>query len=214
MSRIERRTLLAITLTYATSAWFTRHAVAQQIAPEKLLVPGPLPEKVFGSADARVTVIEYASMTCSACMNFHLTTWPSLKAKYIDTGKIRFIFREFPLDLAAAAAAMLARCAGDEKWYPMVDLLFRTKETWAHAANPADALGNVVRQAGVTRAQFEACLNDETMLAGMKATRDRAAKEFGVNVTPTFFINGRKETGAFTIEQFDKILAPLLAAPN
>ena len=211
MHHVKRRALLQLAITGIASSLLARVAAAQ-VTVEKLLAPGPLPEKVFGSAEARVTVIEYASMSCGSCMNFHMTTWPSLKAKYVDTGKVRFIFREFPLDLPAVAAAMLARCAGDEKWYPLVDLLFRTKETWAHAGNPADALGNIVRQAGITRTQFEACLNDEKMLEAMKATRDRATKEFGVNVTPTFFINGRKETGALTIEQLDKILEPLLAA--
>jgi protein-disulfide isomerase len=211
MVLFERRSLLKIGLAGGVLALMRLDAGAQQVTPEKLLAPGPLPEKVLGNADARVTVIEYASMSCGSCVSFHMNTWPALKAKYVDTGKIRFIFREFPLDLAAAAAAMLARCAGDDKWYPMVDLLFRTKESWAHANNPADALGNIVRQAGITRGQFEACLNNESMLSAMKETRDRATKEFGVNSTPTFFINGRKEVGALTIEKFDQILEPLLA---
>lgn len=211
MPSVERRFFLTTAIAGAALFVLPPPGRAQDIPLEKLLAPGPLPEKMFGNPEARVTIIEYASMSCGSCVNFHMTTWPSLKAKYVDTGKVRFIFREFPLDLAAAAAAMLARCAGDEKWYPLVDLLFRTKETWAHAKNPADALGNLVRQAGITRAQFEACLDDEKMLSAMKESSERATKEFGVRSTPTFFINGRREVGALTIAQFEKILEPLLA---
>ncbi|HRI93925.1 MAG TPA: thioredoxin domain-containing protein, partial [Accumulibacter sp.] len=110
---------------------------AQQASVMKLMEPGPLPEKSFGPADAKVTVIEYASVTCHHCMNFHTETWPKLKEKYVDTGKIRFIMREFPLDTLATAGFMLARCAGDDRWYPMLDLLYRSQEAWAHAKNPA-----------------------------------------------------------------------------
>src|SRR5262245_32525740 len=104
-------------------------ALAQGPSAEELLRPGPLPDLVLGKADAPVTVIEYASMTCPHCANFHRSTYPALKEKYIDTGKVRFIFREFPLDDLAAAASMLARCAGGEKSIALVDVLFASRET-------------------------------------------------------------------------------------
>jgi protein-disulfide isomerase len=115
-------------------------AFAQSADVAELVQPGPLPEKVFGDSNAPVTVIEYASLTCHHCQNFHKNTWPSLKAKYVDTGKVRFIMREFPLDPLAMAGFMLARCAGEDKWYPVVDLLYQTGEGWAHSGNPVDAL--------------------------------------------------------------------------
>ena len=202
---LDRRAALAA----VASMTLSRPLMAQQASVMKLMEPGPLPEKSFGPADAKVTVIEYASVTCHHCMNFHTETWPKLKEKYVDTGKIRFIMREFPLDTLATAGFMLARCAGDDRWYPMLDLLYRSQEAWAHAKNPADELVNVVKQAGMTKDGFEACLSDQKLLDGINKTRTRGS-ELGVNSTPTFFINGQKHAGALTVEQFDKILEPLL----
>lgn len=177
----------------------------------RLLEAGDIPDKTFGNADAAVTIIEYASITCHHCMRFHTETWPALKQKYVDTGKIRFIMREFPLDQLATAGFMLARCAGEQRWYPTLDLLYRTKETWGHSERPAEALLDAVRFAGFTKETFEACLSDEKLYKGITSTAQRATKEFGVDSTPTFFVNGEKHTGALTLEQFDKILTPLLA---
>ena len=202
---LDRRTALAAVASMTLST----PLMAQQASVMKLMEPGPLPEKSFGPADAKVTVIEYASVTCHHCMNFHTETWPKLKEKYVDTGKIRFIMREFPLDTLATAGFMLARCAGDDRWYPMLDLLYRSQEAWAHAKNPADELVNVVKQAGMTKDGFEACLGDQKLLEGINKTRTRGS-ELGVNSTPTFFINGQKHAGALTVEQFDKILESLL----
>lgn len=202
---VNRRTALATVTFLAMSL----PASAQQASITKLMEPGPMPEKSFGPADAKVTVVEYASVTCHHCMNFHTETWPKLKEKYVDTGKIRFIMREFPLDALATAGFMLARCAGDDRWYPVLDLLYRSQESWAHAKNPADELLNTVRQAGMTKDGFEACLGDQKLLEGINKTRTRGT-ELGVNSTPTFFVNGQKHAGALTIEQFDKILEPLL----
>lgn len=177
----------------------------------RLLEAGDIPDKTFGNADAAVTIIEYASITCHHCMRFHTETWPALKQKYVDTGKIRFIMREFPLDQLATAGFMLARCAGEQRWYPTLDLLYRTKETWGHSERPAEALLNAVRFAGFTKETFEACLSDEKLYKGITSIAQRATKEFGVDSTPTFFVNGEKHTGALTLEQFDNILTPLLA---
>ncbi|MCZ8350317.1 MAG: DsbA family protein [Rhizobium sp.] len=177
----------------------------------RLVEPTDLPDKVFGNVEAPVTIVEYASITCHHCMRFHTETWPALKQKYIDTGKVRFIMREFPLDQLATAGFMLARCSGEQRWYPTLDLLYRTKETWGHAEKPVEALLSTVRFAGFTKETFEACLSDEKLYRGIMSTAQRATKEFGVNSTPTFFVNGEKHTGALTLDQFDKILAPLLA---
>ena len=114
---------------------------------EELMRPGPLPDLVLGKADAPVTIVEYASMTCPHCANFHKTTYPALKTKYIDTGKVRFIFREFPLDEVAVAASMLARCAGGEKSMALIDVLFASQDRWA-VRDPLPALMQIARQAG------------------------------------------------------------------
>ena len=177
---------------------------------DDLMVAGPLGEKWLGSADAPVTIIEYASMTCSHCQRFHTTTYPTLKTKYIDTGKVRFIFREFPLDSLAAGAIMLARCAPGDNYFPIVELLFEHQREWAFVEKPLDALFGFMRQAGFTQESFRACLSNQEVLDGVSWVRDRAAEKFGVESTPSFFINGKKYAGALEIEELDKIIEPLL----
>ncbi|MDQ0349571.1 DsbA family protein [Ancylobacter vacuolatus] len=187
-------------------------AEAQTVDPEKLMAPGALPDQVLGKADAPVTIVEYASLTCGHCAHFHETTYPVLKEKYIDTGKVRFILREFPLDIVAKAAFMLARCGGEGKYYPMTDTLFETQKNWAFSSNPAQALLAIAKQSGMTEAQFNACLNDTALAGQIDEVAKRGATEFGIDSTPTFFINGKKVSGALSPEQLDKELAPLLGA--
>ena len=206
-----RRSLLRLTAGLVAIGFFGKPAAAQTTLASRLLELGPLPEKVFGAADAPVTVIEYASLTCHHCMNFHIKTWPAFKAKYVDTGKVRFIAREFPLDPLSTAGFMLARCADEAKWYPIVDMLYKTQEGWAHSPKPLDALTQTMKQAGFTQETVEACLKREDLFTGVKQVQERGSKEFGVNSTPTFFVNGEKKVGALTIEEFYKILTPLLA---
>jgi protein-disulfide isomerase len=174
-----------------------------------LMVPGPLGDQVLGSADAPVTIIEYASMTCPHCAHFHETTYPELKKKYIDTGKVRFIFREFPLDPLAAAGSMLARCAGGEKYFPMIESLFSQQKDWV-TQKPLQPMLAIAKQAGFTQESFDKCLANQQMLDGIEASRTRAAQKLGVNSTPTFFINGKIYRGAMTVEELDKQLAPYL----
>ena len=182
---------------------------ASQGAAANLAEPGPLTEQSFGRSDAPVTVIEYASLTCHHCRDFHVKNWPEIKARYVDTGKVRFIMREFPLDALAAGGFMLARCSGDSKWYAVVDLLFRADDKWAHAADPVEGLRSIMRQTGMSNDAFESCLKDQKLLDQIKAVADRGTAA-GVDATPTFFINGRKESGALTLEQFGKLVDPLL----
>jgi protein-disulfide isomerase len=179
-------------------------------AQTKLPDAGPLGDVWLGPADAKVTVIEYASMTCSHCAHFHETTWPELKKKYIDTGKIRFTLREFPLDPLAMAGFMLARCNGNDKYVAMTDLLFSQQKNWAFVDKPVDALSSLVKQAGYTQESFEACLKRQDIYDAINTVKDGAAKA-GVDSTPTFFVNGQKVPGAISIAEFDKILEPLLA---
>lgn len=185
-------------------------AVAQAAGNDELMVAGPLGEKAMGSATAPVTVIEYASMTCTHCAHFANEVFPKFKEKYVDSGKVRFILREFPLDPLAAAGFMLARCAGDDKYYPMVETLFRAQRGWVTAADPVAALQNLAKQAGFTQESFEQCLTNQPLLDGVEWVRQRGAEKFGVTSTPTFFINGKIQRGAPSVEELDALLQPLL----
>ena len=184
-------------------------AFAQGPSVEELMRPGPLPDLVLGKADAPVTIVEYASMTCPHCANFHKTTYPALKSKYIDTGKVRFIFREFPLDDLAVAASMLARCAGAEKSMALIDVLFASQDKWA-VRDPVPALLQIAKQAGFTQASFDECLKDQKLYNDILAMRERGSKEFKVESTPTLFVNGKLQKGGATIEELDKLIQPLL----
>ena len=186
-------------------------APASAQSPAELATPGPMGDVVLGKDDAKVTIYEYASMTCTHCAAFHAKTWPTLKSKYIDTGKVRFVMREFPLDPLATAGFMLARCAGNDKYYAVVDLLFAQQKNWAFTDKPLQGLSALVKQAGFTQESFEACLKNQQVYDAVNAVRDRGAK-LGVDSTPTFFINGQIQRGAISVEELDKILAPLVGS--
>ena len=186
-------------------------ALAQnaRVDVEQLMAEGALPDVVEGQANAPVTVVEYASMTCSHCAAFATKVYPTLKSKYIDTGKAKLILREFPLDPLATAGFMLARCSGDKR-EAMIELLFAQQKNWAFVDKPLDGLLNVVKQTGMTQETFERCLKDQALYDKINMVRDRGAEKFGVNATPTFFMNGKRVSGEMTVEQLDKEIAPLL----
>ena len=166
----------------------------------QLLEPQALPDMVMGKDDAPVTIVEYASMTCPHCARFHENTLPGIKEKYVDTGKVRFIFREFPFDPRAAAAFMLARCAPKEQYFPMIDVLFKQQSVWATAQDPRPPLLQIAKLAGFTQESFEACLKNQQVLDNVMAVKDKAAKDYKVDSTPTFFINGEKLSGEMSVE--------------
>jgi len=182
---------------------------AGKLGPEELLKPGPLPDLAIGKANAPITIVEYASMTCPACANFHNKVLPVLKEKYIDKGQVRLVFREFPFDERGAAASMIARCAGGDKSLPLISALFTKQDEWAQAKTDfRPKLFALAQQVGLTRQAFDRCLQNEKLLKDLVALRDRGIA-FGVNQTPTFFVNGTKLAGA-TIEDFEKAITPLL----
>jgi len=176
----------------------------------ELMADDALPDLALGSSDAQVTIVEYASMTCSHCAAFYASTFPELKKKYIDTGKVKFILREFPLDPLGAAGFMLARCAGEDKRNAIVDLLFAQQKNWAFTDKPVEALAALLKQTGMSQKTFDACLKDQSLYDKIAKVHDRAAEKFGVSATPTFFINGKKQKGEITPEALDQLLAPLL----
>ncbi|WP_249693284.1 DsbA family protein [Stappia sp. WLB 29] len=185
-------------------------AFAQSVDVEELMKPGALPDKVLGSEDAPLTIVEYASMTCGHCANFHKNTYPHLKKEYVETGKARFVFREFPLDPVASAAFMLARSVPEDKYFEVVDFMFAEQRAWAFTQDPYNSLLSFAKQIGFTQESFEKVLTDQALLDGINATRDRASNEFGVNSTPTFFFNGNKVSGAISPEELDKEAAKYL----
>jgi protein-disulfide isomerase len=202
---------LSLAVAFAFAATSAAPAFAQAAVPvEQLMAPGPLPDIVQGSASAPVTIVEYGALTCSHCQAFHAETWPTLKSKYVDTGKVKFILREFPLNPLDAAAFMLTRCAGPDKRSALVDLLYDHQKDWAFVDKPLEALGNMVKQAGISPTDFETCLKDQQLYEKVTQTRDEGAKNFHVDSTPTFFINGKRVNGALPIADFDKIIQPLL----
>jgi protein-disulfide isomerase len=163
---ITRRQALELLGTAAATALVLTSlpALAQNVSPADLAVPGPLGDVALGPADAKVTIIEYASMTCPHCAAFHQETWPELKKRWVDTGKVRFVLREFPLDPLATAGFMLARCDGENKYYPIVDLLFSQQRAWAYAERPLDALRQMMKQAGFSQEKFDSCLKDQSFM--------------------------------------------------
>ncbi len=185
---------------------------------DAVLKPGALPEMALGPEDAKVKIVEYMSMTCPHCAHFHNTTFDEIKKKYVDSGKVRFVIREFPFDPRAAAAFMLARCNPQKpeelgsalQYFPMISMLFKQQETWAAAQDGRAALMQMAKMAGYTQQSFEACLTNQKLLDDVNSVRERGAKDFGVNSTPTFLINGKRYSGDMTVETMSALIDSFL----
>jgi protein-disulfide isomerase len=170
--------------------------------------PPELGEMAMGPDNAKVTIIEYYSATCPHCATFHKDIFTALTRDYLDTGKVRFVLREFPLDKPALAASMLARCAPKEKFFPIIDALLDTQDSWVK--KPAVGLRKVARFSGFTPASFDDCLDNKELADKIMAIRNRAQKEFGVKGTPALFINGERFTGSRNIAAIKRIIDPIL----
>ena len=210
MKMITRRSVLlagaAVAALAATPALAQEEGAPVDLA--ELLKPPALGDMALGADEgAKVTIVEYASATCPHCAAFHKDVWPKLKADYIDTGKIRFIFRECPLNDPALAAFMIARAAPKESYFPLIGVFFDTLETWAK--DPANGLFNIAKQAGFTQEKFDATLKDEKLAKGIMEIRDAGAK-FGVQGTPTFFLNGKPMRGEVTYDSLKADIDKLL----
>lgn len=211
---VTRRTALALgagALAAAGLPTFPAMAQNTKASTDQLMAKQALPDVWMGKENAPVTIIEYASMTCSHCASFHAGTFKELKSKYIDTGKVRMTLREFPFDPLATAAFMLARCEGPEKRGAMIDLLFAKQRDWAASDKPFDGLVALTKQAGMSQDAFEKCLKDKDLYDNVSKVRDQGTEKFNVRSTPTFFINGTMLTGDLPLDQFAKIIDPLVA---
>jgi protein-disulfide isomerase len=164
-------------------------------------------EMALGKADAKVTIIEYASASCPHCAEFATVELPKFMKDYIDAGKVRLIFREFPHNDAAMGGFMVARCAPKEKYFPLVDAMFKTQQTWV--PNPLEGLKAIALQAGFTEETFLACLNNKDVAKQIFDERTRG-ESFGVQGIPTFFINGERYSGDYTFDAMKKVIDPLL----
>jgi protein-disulfide isomerase len=179
------------------------------VSPADLADAGPDGDIMIGSDKAPVTIIEYASMTCPHCAHFSETTYPELKKRYIDTGKVRYTLRTFPLDALAAAGFMMARCGGNDKYMPIVETLFAKQPEWL-VKEPLAPMKEIGKQFGITEDAFNQCLANQKMLDSIQAVRDHAVQKLGVNSTPTFFVNGKRMVGDLSIDQLAKEIDPYL----
>jgi protein-disulfide isomerase len=198
--------LLAAVMTFglATAA----HAQDQAKAPAGKPV---YREFIHGDPKAKLTVIEYASLTCSHCANFHQKVWPEIKKAYVDTGKIRFVFRDYPLDGLAMAGALLARCAPEDRGKRMIDMMFKNQAEWVRAPQPIEPLKQYAQLAGMSPADVDACLKNEEMLKTIKDEQNKATTLYKVQATPTFWIGEEKIDGQRTFEDMAKVIDKQLA---
>jgi protein-disulfide isomerase len=214
---ITRRAFTAVlTLTgFAALAGFSPlRLIAEAMAQSASDVAKPvsLPDMALGPANAPVTVTEYASMTCPHCAAFNENVFPKIKSEYIDSGKVRYVFREFPLDIKAAAGSMLARCIAKDdsgKYFAVIDMLFRQQNDWV-VKNTTETLTRIGKQAGLSQQAVEDCLKDQALLDKIAADQKFANEVLKVNSTPTFFINGEMIRGETSFEEFDKRIKSLL----
>ena len=197
-NRLDRRQMIALTTT----------ALAASLLPAAALAEPAMGDIVLGDENAPVTIVEYASFTCPHCAAFHVNTFPKLKEAYIDTGKVRFILREVYFDRFGLWASMAARCSGKDGFYPMADQFLKTQQSWARVEQDkiAGEIKKIARLNGVTEEQFNACLSDQDYAKSLVDAYQTNAKADEVTSTPTFLINGEKESGNKPFED----LAPLI----
>ena len=213
--------VVAIVIAVGAGIWIQRDQLgigAASLPNAELDASEPAPavpavaegDKVLGNADAPVTIVEYFSLGCIHCKNFHETILPKLKTDYIDTGKVRLVFRDFPLDGISFGAALTTRCVNDLAYFAMVDTLFKQQETW-HVDNGMGQLANIVKGAGMDQAALDACLNNQANKDKIVALQKEATDTLKVNSTPTFFINDRVLSGVSEYEAFKATIDGALA---
>jgi protein-disulfide isomerase len=209
MNKINRRNLLASAAFSAlASTAFAEDAPAPVVIDKVAFnAPPAMGEMSMGKEDAKVVVVEYASASCPHCAAFNNEEFPKFKTDFIDSGKVKYIFREFPHNDPAMGAFMIARCAPKEKYFPLVDVLFKTQKDWV--PNPLEGLKKIALQSGFTEETFMACLNNKEVAKNIFEVRQKG-DTFGVEGIPTFFINGEHFKGEYTVEGLKAVIDPLL----
>lgn len=177
----------ALALALAGTLGLSLPAAAAIVSTEEALT-----ELVIGDKNAPVEVTEYASLSCPHCKWFHDEVYPVIKKEYVDTGKVKFTFRDFPTNTPGLAAAMIARCAGPTKHAGMIDIFFNTQDTWGRAENPLQSLTMISRMAGLGEGDVDKCVKNTELYDAIRANADKYYKEYGVNATPTLFVDGKK----------------------
>lgn len=205
--------LLLAFLPFAATPALAQNEAAEPPKPQGTVSDMKLTDKEYsmGPADAKVVLVEYASLTCPHCAAFHASVLPGLKKEFVDTGKIRYIYRDFPLDRLALGAAMIARCAGRDSFFGFIDTFYAAQGQWSRASNPISALSNLARLGGMSQAKFEACLKDVEVQNEILRQRLEAANEFKVQATPTVFVNGERYGGGMSLAQLRTLLNRKLA---
>ena len=211
MHTIDRRVVLKGTAAAALLAACPAAALAQDVNLDELNAPGQLGEKALGASDAPVTLIEYGSFSCPHCAHFANDIFDAFKLKYVDSGKVRFVFREFLRNGVDVAISAVARCAPADRYFDVVDAYFANQDEWMRADDLRQAIFEEAKPFGFTQQSFDACLGNKALLEALDAEMKRA-ESFGVTGTPTFFVNGQKEVGALSMEQWDSIIEPMLAS--
>ena len=184
---------------------FARPAAAGNVSLEEALG-----EKILGNSDAPITMIDYSSLTCPHCAAFQKETFPKIKKAYIDTGKVKLIYRDFPIGALALAAAMVARCSGERKYFGMLDILFRSQDKWANSQDPLGEIERISRFAGLSKDDVGACLKNTDLMKGIQKVAKEATDKFGIDSTPSFVINGKMFPGNQPYENFRKIFEAAL----
>tara|TARA_R110002110_G_scaffold88659_6_gene231005 strand:+ start:858 stop:1514 length:657 start_codon:yes stop_codon:yes gene_type:complete len=198
---------VALYLNMSSEEPALKHAMASD--PDSLQVEIAPGEHIIGDAAAPVTIVEYASLTCPHCANFHLNVLPTVKKELLDTGKAKLVYRDFPLDQLALRAATLVRCAQPMQRDAMLSLLFQTQATWARSSDPVAALDQIGRSVGMSSAATQACFEDQAILDAVIAQRLEAEQRYKVNATPSFIIGGKLYGGVLSAEQIAELVASL-----
>ena len=171
-------------------------------------------DRILGSPEAPITIVEYASLTCPHCAHFANDVLPEIKKEWIDTGKAKLVLRDFPLDEPALRAAMITRCAPPNRYYAFADTFFAAQEKWVRSSDYREALARLAKLGGMGQEEFDACLANTALENKIVEGRLKASQELNVDSTPTFFVNGSKLAGAPTAEEFEKLLSGLAAAKS
>jgi len=204
---------LATLMLAAMSPALAQNSAAEPPKPSGTVADMKVTDQDYsmGPADAKVVLVEYASLTCPHCANFHTTVLPGLKKEFVDTGKIRYIYRDFPLDRLALGAAMVARCAGRDSFFGYIDTFYAAQGQWSRASNPVSALGNLARLGGMSQTKYESCLKNVEVQNQILQQRLEAANDFKVETTPTVFVNGERYGGGMSLDQLRTLLNRKLA---